>query len=70
MIGFVVDCMQQVNCFLDHPQPLPDTLIEQMRVDGQLWNDLLWASGGSLEQKKCLFHVIESSWNSKGIPFL
>ena len=41
-----------------------------MTKDVQTWNDLLWTSGGMLEQQKCSFHLIQSNWTSDGHPFL
>ena len=70
MIGFVDDCTQRVNVFNDFFQPPPASLIATMEKDAQLWNDLLWVSGGSLEHPKCSFHLIESNWNNDGHPFL
>ena len=70
MIGFVDDCTQRVNDFNNARQPDQDELITTMTTDAQLWNDLLWASGGALEQSKCSFHLIQSDWNNDGHPFL
>jgi len=70
MIGFVDDCTQRVNQFQESPQPSPETLINLMQSDAQLWNNLLWSSGGALEQSKCSFHLIQSSWTQDGHPFL
>lgn len=70
MIGFVDDCTQRANLFNATPQPSSYTLIDMMERDAQLWNDLLWASGGALEQSKCSFHLIESDWTTNGHPFL
>ena len=70
MIGFVDDCTQRVNNFNDAYQPSQTALIKTMETDAQLWNDLLWASGGALEQPKCSFHLIQSDWNNDGHPFL
>ena len=70
MIGFVDDCTQRVNRFLSHTQPTAESLITTMQSDAQLWNDLLWASGGALEQAKCSFHLVQTDWNKDGHPFL
>jgi len=45
-------------------------LVERMSHDSQLWNDLLWTSGGALELPKCSFQVIESRWDKLSRPFL
>ena len=70
MIGFVDDCTQRVNLFESQSQPSSEKLISLMEQDAQLWNDLLWASGGALEQSKCSYHLIESEWTANGHPFL
>jgi len=70
MIGFVDDCTQRVNKFDNNIQPTSTELRQIMTKDVQLWNDLLWASGGALEQQKCSFHLIQSNWNTNGHPFL
>jgi exonuclease III len=70
MIGFVDDCSQRVNRFMDHPQPTADTLIRAMQHEAQIWNDILWVSGGALEQKKCSYHLIHTGWNRQGVPHI
>lgn len=70
MTGFVDDCAQRVNQFDADPQPSDTTLMTIMEKDAQLWNDLLWTSGGQLEPTKCSFHLIQSDWTSTGQPFL
>lgn len=68
--GFVDDCTQRANMFTAHVQPTGVHLIQLMQRDCQLWNDILWASGGALEQAKCSFHLVQTSWNADGHPFL
>ena len=69
MIGFVDDTKSQVNAFDTSPQPPIETMIHKMGKDAQLWNDLLWCSGGALELKKCSFYAI--SWFfDKGFPVM
>lgn len=70
MTGFVDDCSQRVNDFQAHPQPNAQQLVNMMKKDAQLWNDLLWASGGALEIPKCSFQLIETDWTIRGHPFL
>ena len=59
MIGFVDDSTGQVNLFDEDKAPNPAKLIELMQQDAQLWNDLLWASGGNLELPKCSYHYLQ-----------
>lgn len=70
MIGFVDDCTQRVNKFHDDCQPNAACLIQMMEHDAQQWNNVLWASGGALEQSKCSYHLIQSDWTEDGHPFL
>jgi endonuclease/exonuclease/phosphatase family metal-dependent hydrolase len=70
MVGFVDDCSQRVNVFNNHNQPTSTQLLEIMARDAQLWNDLLWASGGALEPSKCSYYMIQTEWNPDGHPFL
>jgi len=70
IVGFVDDCTQMVNDFSAHPQPDEVQLIRMMTHDSQLWNDLLWTTGGSLELPKCSFQLIRTNWSPKGEPFL
>ena len=70
MTGFVDDCAQRVNQFQAVDQPTAKTLLSLMEKDVQLWNNLLWTSGGQLEPTKCSFHLIESDWTGTGQPFL
>ena len=54
LVGFVDDANGNVNGFRDDVQPPAQSLLEKMQHDAQLWNDLLWNSGGgALELPKC-----------------
>jgi hypothetical protein len=70
MTGFVDDCTQRVNDFHQSTQPDSTELLRLMTCDAQLWNNILWASGGALEQSKCSFHLIQTDWTRDGQPFL
>ena len=70
MIGFVDDSTGQVNDFNSDIQPHPSVLINRMRHDAQLWNDLLWSSGGALELPKCTYQVIHWQFTADGSPVL
>lgn len=39
-----------------------------MTQDAQLWNDLLFQSGGMLELPKCSFHLLHFNFRSEGSP--
>jgi hypothetical protein len=70
MIGFVDDSTGQVNDFLSNTQPDPETLAQIMKIDAQLWSDLLWISGGSLELPKCSYHQVHFDFLPTGRPIM
>ena len=67
IIGFVDDSTCTTGG--DPEKPIED-LIGKMKHDAQLWNDLLWCSGGKLELPKCGYHVIYYDFHDNGIPYL
>jgi hypothetical protein len=68
MVGFVDDSTGQVNTFESNEQPTPELLAALMKIDAQLWSDLLWVSGGRLELPKCSYHQIHFDFLSDGQP--
>jgi hypothetical protein len=70
MIGFVDDSTGQVNDFLSHEQPTPEALARLMKIDAQIWSDLLWISGGLLELPKCSYHQIHFDFLPSGQPVM
>ena len=70
MIGFVDDSTSSVNDFFSNTQPDPEVLVGMMREDAQLWNDLLWSSGGALELPKCSYHYLHYNFTPNGSPIL
>jgi len=69
MIGFVDDTYNTVNDFEGTQQDLP-TILSRARKDAQLWNDLLYVSGGALEVSKCKVHVGHYVFARDGAPVL
>ena len=47
-----------------------EVLKQMMIADAQLWHDLLWASGGKLELKKCGFHIFDHDFCPDGRAFM
>ena len=45
-------------------------LLRRTAKDAQLWNDLLFTSGGKLEISKCGYHTIYYDFNNSGLPKL
>jgi hypothetical protein len=66
--GFVDNTDTCVNEW--HPQQdgrLP-RLMEKVQSDAQLWNDLLYVSGGKLEITKCSYHPLRFKFAPDGTP--
>ena len=68
MVGFVDDSTGQVNDFAADPQPAPAALQAVAKEEAQHWNDILHATGGALELRKCSFHHIHWEYESDGTP--
>lgn len=41
-----------------------------IRSDGQIWERLLWTTGGLLRLSKCFYYIISWKWNSEGVASL
>ena len=67
-MGFVDDTSNRTNFFEREVQPTMEEILRLMHHDAQLWNDLLWASGGLLELPKCSYHHIHFQFISQGKP--
>ena len=64
MVGFVDDS----TCITGGDKNMTyEELKTQMKQDAQLWHDLLWASGGSLELPKCGFHAVDYGFDDFGV---
>ena len=68
MIGFVDDTSNRTNFFEREVQPTMEELLRLMHHDVQLWNNLLWASGGLLELPKCSYFHIRFQCSPQGKP--
>jgi hypothetical protein len=67
MVGFVDDSTGSVNDFHNNEATV-DSLLGRLQVDAQLWNDLLWCSGGMLELPKCSYHFLFFDFDASGKP--
>jgi hypothetical protein len=65
MTGFVDDNNCNINCQPDHE----DELCLRAEHNAQLWNDILWASGGALEHSKCTYKYLKTDFTDTGIPY-
>ena len=76
MTGFVDDNNSQVTGLPEAmsnpmiPGDSEDKLIQRCSHDAQLWNDILWASGGALEVPKCHYVYLKFLFDSTGKPTL
>ena len=70
MVGFVDDSNGQTNCFHSDDQRSTEVLLAQTRHDIQVWNDILWASGGALELPKCSYQLMHWQFTAEGVPIL
>ena len=70
MTGFVDDTNSRTNDFLAEEVPDEFALADLAEEDAQWWSDMLWASGGKLEPKKCSFHHIRYDCEWDGTPVL
>jgi hypothetical protein len=67
MVGFVDDSTGTVNDFDNNAATVED-LLGRLQHDAQLWNDLLWCSGGMLELPKCSYHFLYFEFDASGAP--
>ena len=69
LVRFVDDANGNVNSFTKNIQPPIQELMDKMQHDAQLWHDLLWNSGGTLELPKCFYQILHWEFNN-GRPIL
>lgn len=68
MVGFVDDSTGTCNHFAPQQEEQITELLQRMQSDAQLWNNLLYCSGGKLELPKCSFHVLRFKFRTNGQP--
>eukprot|EP00957_Ditylum_brightwellii_P107844 8226480-Ditylum_brightwellii.AAC.1 len=69
MVDFVDNSTGQVNIFIQE-STTPEYILQLMRHDAQLWNDLLWVSDSLLELEKCSYHLLHWKFEASRRPFL
>jgi hypothetical protein len=67
MVGFVDDSTGTVNDFANNAMTV-EQLLQCLQLDAQLWNDLLWCSGGMLELPRCSYNFLCFEFNKSGKP--
>ena len=65
MLGFVND--NNISNTGEKHESIED-VIKRTQHDAQLWNDILKATGGTLNLLKCFFQVITTSFSQSGAP--
>jgi hypothetical protein len=68
MVGFVDDSTGSFNDFQPQSEAPFHELLRRIQYDAQLWNNLLFCSGGKLELPKCSFHVLRFEFRPNGTP--
>lgn len=53
--------LRWLHCAVDHTE-----VIDHLRHDAQIWERLLWTSGGLLKLNKCLYYVMHWTFDSEG----
>eukprot|EP00957_Ditylum_brightwellii_P051863 3933461-Ditylum_brightwellii.AAC.1 len=69
MVGFMDDTTGQTNIFEPNDMTA-EKLIEQIQHNAQLWSDLLWISGGSLELDRCSYNLVYYVFLDDGTPVM
>jgi hypothetical protein len=49
---------------------LPSGITTGMKSEAQVWEKLLWATGGTLNLSKCFYYVIAWDFHKNGTPIL
>ena len=70
LVAFVDNVLGRINAFRSPSNPDLQDLIALMQHNAQLWNDLLWSTGGALELANCQTHLIWCNFCSDGTPLL
>jgi hypothetical protein len=68
MVGFVDDSTGTYNDFQPQREKDLETMTSRMQSDAQIWNNLLWCTGGKLELTKCSFHALQFEFKPNGTP--
>jgi hypothetical protein len=65
---FIDDNTSATNQFLRwlHSMPSPEVVVEGLRHDAQVWERLLFTSGGLLKLRKCIFYVMYWEFDAEG----
>ena len=65
-MGCYVD---DAGCNTNSRPETEQTLVSWATHNAQLWNDILWSSGGALEHSKCSYHYLKTDFTDTGRPF-
>jgi hypothetical protein len=68
--GFVDDTNACINEWLPQRDGQIGSVLDKVRQDEQLWNDLLFITGGQLELSKCSYHLLSFNFKPDGTPVI
>jgi hypothetical protein len=72
--GFVDDVANVFNhglaIMLSDDTITPADIAAGMQYEAQVWERLLWATGGALELSKCFYYILYYDFHKNGSPFL
>ena len=68
--GFVDNTNACVNDWLPQKDGKLEATLAKAQHNTQLWNDLLFTSGGKLELSKCSYHVLRFTFEADGTPLV
>jgi hypothetical protein len=69
MSSFVDDTNASLNDRQPQHQMEIEALLTMVAHDAQIWNNLLFVSGGKLELSKCSFHILQFQFRPDGTPY-
>ncbi len=58
------------NFFMSNEIPHPEQLVDALSQDAQMWEDLLWCSGGALELSKTSYQIMYWDFTMNGDSIL
>jgi hypothetical protein len=69
---FIDDNTSATNKFHEwlHVKPTPENVVSHLQKDAQVWERLLFTSGGLLKLRKCLYYDIHWQFDDEGRPSL
>ena len=76
MDGFVDDTTAWANHFKEYSKKRefqecdPKDIAKKLQIEAQLWEELLYGTGGELELSKCFYYIAHWKWKPDGSAYL